>query len=110
MMHFPVRALTTSGQHRATRAFCHRLATRAQTQRCWRCSAADVHAQTPGAPISRTDLFLAGWPDEGRTDPYAAKNRLQVTLSKLRKAGLGDALQRFGSGYRLDPDLDVKRE
>jgi hypothetical protein len=37
--------------------------------------------------------------------PEAGNNRVWVTISTLRKLGLGDVLQRWDGGYRLDPSV-----
>lgn len=50
--------------------------------------------------MSADALFRLGWPGE-RVLTAAARNRLQVALSMLRKAGLGERLVRTGDGYRL---------
>lgn len=60
----------------------------------------------PGRPIAADDLVRAGWPDE-RIVPAAAKNRLHVSITRLRKLGLGDAILRDADGYLFDPALLV---
>jgi tetratricopeptide (TPR) repeat protein len=66
----------------------------------------DQHRLAPGLPLTVEALVRAGWPGE-RVQPQAAKNRLHVTLSKLRKRGLTGHLERDGTGYRLTPALRV---
>lgn len=63
------------------------------------------HARREDA-LSSEELIAAGWPGE-RIGPDAAKNRLHVALSKLRKRGLRDLLLRYPSGYALSPGLTV---
>jgi predicted ATPase len=65
---------------------------------------ARARAETPGKAIPSEDLVAAGWPNE-QIMPSAAKNRLRVALSWLRKNGLGQALQSRADGYLLDPTL-----
>jgi hypothetical protein len=57
-----------------------------------------------GEAVSVTQLLEAGWPGES---PVAESgcNRVYVAISSLRKLGLGEALQRWDGGYRLDPGL-----
>ncbi len=56
---------------------------------------------------SREDLVRAGWPQSRRMDA-AARNRLNVELSRLRKAGLRAQLVREGDGYRLTGPLRLR--
>jgi len=63
--------------------------------------------RSPDARLRRDDLILAGWPDRHRIDT-AARNRLNVELSRLRKAGLHDQLQREGDSYHLTGPLTVE--
>lgn len=60
----------------------------------------------PGQVLSPAELIAAGWPDE-RIYPRAARARLHVAVSSLRKLGLGEALEFHRGGYRLDPAVDV---
>lgn len=59
------------------------------------------------AELTSNVLFRRGWPGERVLDD-AARNRLQVALSMLRKAGLGEHLVRTGEGYRLEGNVRVK--
>lgn len=59
-----------------------------------------IHA--PGHALSCQELVAAGWPGE-RIDPRAAANRLYVTLTKLRRLGLGTVLKSRDDGFLLDP-------
>lgn len=65
---------------------------------------ARARTETPGKAIPSEDLVAAGWPNE-QILSSAAKNRLRVALSWLRKNGLGQALQSRADGYLLDPTL-----
>ena len=56
----------------------------------------------PGVALTPAELVGIAWPGESM-QPGSAKNRLQVTLSKLRKLGMRSALMRNTTGYLLDP-------
>ena len=56
----------------------------------------------PGRPVPPHSLVRAGWPDE-RVLPAAAKNRLHVTIARLRRVALEGALLHDDEGYFLDP-------
>lgn len=58
----------------------------------------------PGRAVAAEELVRAGWPDE-RIVPSAAKNRLHVSITRLRKLGLEDAILREADGYMFDPAL-----
>ncbi|MBX2800233.1 MAG: hypothetical protein KTR31_21315 [Myxococcales bacterium] len=58
----------------------------------------------PEAPVDRTTLVDGGWPGE-RILEQAAANRLRVTLSWLRKAGL-PSIEHHASGWRLGLGID----
>lgn len=60
----------------------------------------------PGRPVPPHALVKAGWPGE-RILPAAAKNRLHVTMTRLRKLGLEAFLVYDADGYFLDPDKAV---
>ncbi|MGE0785248.1 MAG: tetratricopeptide repeat protein [Sandaracinaceae bacterium] len=60
----------------------------------------------PGDPLSMEQLVRLGWPEQ-RTVHAAARNRLHVALSGIRKAGLEPLLVKTDQGYLLDPDVDV---
>jgi hypothetical protein len=60
----------------------------------------------PGRPVAAESLVRAGWPDE-RIVPSAAKNRLHVSITRLRKLGLEGAIVREADGYLFDPSLLV---
>jgi tetratricopeptide (TPR) repeat protein len=58
-------------------------------------------ATRDGSSASAEDLILAGWPNE-RIGPLAAKNRLYVALTTLRRMGLSPAIASSREGYRID--------
>jgi tetratricopeptide (TPR) repeat protein len=70
-----------------------------------------LEARTRGADAACTAqaLFRRGWPGERVLD-HAARNRLQVALSALRKAGLGERLVRLEAGYALSGPVRVAAE
>ncbi len=57
--------------------------------------------------VHRDALIRAGWPDRRSIDS-ASRNRLNVELSRLRKAGLHDQIERSEDGYRLTGPLLVE--
>lgn len=61
----------------------------------------------PGRPIPLGALIRAGWPREAIV-AAAVKNRLHVTLARLRNAGLADFLRHEPEGYFLDPSIGVR--
>ncbi len=60
----------------------------------------------PGEVCSADVLVEAGWPGE-KILQEAARNRLSVSLARLRRLGLRKVLQRTGGGWRLDPAWSV---
>jgi tetratricopeptide (TPR) repeat protein len=62
--------------------------------------------EQPGSVSDADALIEAGWPGE-QIQYEASRNRLAVSLSKLRKLGLKAQLQRTKDGWRLDPDWSV---
>ncbi|MBV1861866.1 MAG: hypothetical protein KUG77_25825 [Nannocystaceae bacterium] len=67
-----------------------------------------VAAFERGAPnVHRDDLIHAGWPGRRRVDT-ASRNRLNVELSRLRKAGLHEQLVRDADAYQLTGPLLVE--
>lgn len=76
--------------------------------RCLLAALCDREERSPGAPLSIEELLAAGWPNE-RTRRSAALNRLHFSLSSLRSLGLGDSLERQGTGYRLAPHIRLRR-
>lgn len=61
----------------------------------------------PGRPLTRGALVRAGWPGETIL-PAAAKNRLHVTIARLRRAGLEGILLHDDDGYFFDPALPTR--
>lgn len=66
------------------------------------------HRHTPGdiPSLTNAELVAIGWPGETILRK-AAKNRLHVALSGLRKRGLRSVLLRSGEGYAFVSDLEV---
>jgi hypothetical protein len=63
----------------------------------------------PGVAVCTMELLRAGWPGEKiRAD--AAKNRLRVAVSRLRKQGLARILLSGDGGYWLDPRVRIVNE
>jgi hypothetical protein len=65
-----------------------------------------MRVRHPGRAIAAPVLVRAGWPDE-RILPKAAKNRLHVSIARLRKLGLEGAIVSDLDGYFLDPKVAV---
>lgn len=63
-----------------------------------------VAARGRDAPLDVDALFAAGWPGE-RIGRRAARNRVHVALSTLRKLGLAGVLVSSDDGYRLAPHV-----
>lgn len=57
-------------------------------------------------PLTITDLFEVGWPGE-TAHPEAARHRVYVALSTLRKLGLRGWLVRHGGGYVLSGAVEL---
>ncbi|MBL9026736.1 MAG: tetratricopeptide repeat protein [Myxococcales bacterium] len=57
---------------------------------------------SPGAAIDVLALVARVWPGE-RVIELAARARLHACVLRLRRLGMGDALQQFEGGYALDP-------
>lgn len=68
----------------------------------------EQHHARPGAGLSMEAIQQAAWPGE-RIRVDAAANRIYVAVSKLRRRGLRDLLQRQDDGYALHPDIEVQR-
>lgn len=79
----------------------HALGSRRPLRRMLLALAAARHDRA-GATLTTEELLRAGWPGENPF-PEAGNNRVYVAISTLRKLGLGDLLQRWDNGYRLDP-------
>jgi len=56
--------------------------------------------------VDASTLIEAGWPGE-RMIAEAATNRLHQVVSRLRRAGLGDTIERTETGYRLRDGVAV---
>ena len=69
---------------------------------------ADEHARRPGNGVSIEELFDAGWPGE-KIAARSAHNRVHVALTRIRKGGLQELLQRSNSNYALDPNCLILR-
>ncbi len=63
--------------------------------------------ESPGDGITADGLLAIGWPGE-RILPDAAKNRLHVTLTRMRQLGLQEVLRTSSGGYLLDPAVPVR--
>ncbi|MBX2800369.1 MAG: hypothetical protein KTR31_22005 [Myxococcales bacterium] len=65
-----------------------------------------AHSESPGTAVSGVELMQAAWPND-RAKPSSLKNRLWAALSKLRKQGLGRAIESVQNGYRIPPEMHV---
>jgi DNA-binding SARP family transcriptional activator len=63
----------------------------------------------PNAAVPAERLVQSGWPGESIL-PKAARNRLSVALSTLRKLGLADAIIKTEKGYMLNPSITLRVE
>jgi hypothetical protein len=68
------------------------------------CALAEARRDRAGSALMVDDLLRAGWPGEDPL-PDAGSNRVYVAISTLRKLGIGEALQRWDGGYRIDPQM-----
>ena len=66
------------------------------------------HERAPGACVSLDEIQAAGWPAE-KILPRAARSRIYVAISQLRKLGLATLLERRADGYRLHADVLLQR-
>jgi hypothetical protein len=62
--------------------------------------------QLPGRAVELDRLQEAAWPGE-RMLPEAARARVYVAISNLRKLGLGDIIQKRDDGYLVPPEIDI---
>lgn len=85
-------AVCDTGRQRAVRALLVALAR--------------AYVESPGVPVSLVDLVATVWAGD-RMRPSSAKNRLHVTLSKLRKTGLREHILTEETGYLIDPAIDL---
>lgn len=60
-----------------------------------------------GHPLTADELVEALWPGE-KIIRESAMNRLYVAINNVRRAGLGDLLERTPAGYRLRPDIHLE--
>lgn len=60
------------------------------------------------APVDTETLIAIGWPGEKIMED-AAKNRLYVTLSRLRALGFDEVLEHIDGGYRILTAVRVRR-
>ncbi len=67
----------------------------------------DCALDAPGVPVGAESLITAGWPGD-KILPKAARNRLYVTMTRLRQLGLGELLRNEGEGYFLRPGVRVR--
>lgn len=65
---------------------------------------AEARRDRAGKPLTLDQLLDVGWPGETPL-AEAGQNRVYVAISALRKLGLGDSLQRWDNGYRIDPEM-----
>jgi hypothetical protein len=86
----------------------HRLATRRPLRRLL-VALAEARCMRAGAALSVEQLLCLGWPGEDPL-PEAGSNRVYVAIATLRKLGLGQLLQRWDGGYRLDPSVPCRIE
>jgi|GEM_PF-2497065 len=68
-----------------------------------------AHRESPARGLSVREVFEAGWGSEV-AHPDAMAGRVYSAMSKLRRLGLGDVLQRSEAGYHLDPRCCVIEE
>jgi hypothetical protein len=68
----------------------------------------DQHATSPGRPLDRASLIGRTWPGE-RILHDAAATRLRVAVAHLRRLGLRDVLDTHEDGYRLAPNVVLRR-
>lgn len=65
--------------------------------------------EAPGVALSVDALFAAGWPGE-RASADSARNRVHVTLTRLKDLGLRALLQSRDDGVLIAPDARVVRD
>ncbi|MBL4633645.1 MAG: tetratricopeptide repeat protein [Kofleriaceae bacterium] len=64
--------------------------------------------RSPGSRLPMMALQAAGWPEES-IQVESGANRVYVALNKLRKMGFDGIILRSGSGYYLNPEIEVHR-
>jgi predicted ATPase len=65
--------------------------------------------RAPGAALSIETLFAAGWPGE-RASERSARNRVHVTLTRMKDLGLRGVIQSRDDGVLIAPHIRVVRE
>lgn len=68
-----------------------------------------AHQDTPGLGLSLEQLQEAGWPGE-RMTYESGKQRVYVTMNRLRKLGLDPFVCTTGEGYMLLPQVELVLE
>lgn len=70
---------------------------------------AKARLESPGLPVTASELIAAGWPE---TKPTAVgiTNRLHVAIWTLRDLGLRMIVQNAPTGYLLDPEVPIRVE
>lgn len=63
--------------------------------------------ESPGQPVEVSAIFEAGWPGDQVKEPYRS-NRVYVTMTRLRGAGLDPYLAHDGEGYLLLPEHPIE--
>ena len=66
----------------------------------------ETHRATDGTSLQISQLTAAGWPGE-RMMERAARNRVYVAISTLKKLGLGPFIERDDGGYRLRSGISI---
>jgi tetratricopeptide (TPR) repeat protein len=66
-----------------------------------------AHRERPGQPLTIAQLAETVWPGEKMLQ-VAAKNRVHVAVSSLRKLGLAALLLHRDRGYLLDPSARIR--
>lgn len=67
----------------------------------------ELRLDQPGEDVGFDALIAVGWPNE-QIALDAARNRLHVALSALRRLGLRDAIKSGPHGYHIDPLLTIR--
>lgn len=66
------------------------------------------HLDSPALAISFDALFAQGWPGQSAIKQSAARNRLRVSINRLRAMGLDAFIITTDDGYMLDPALHIE--
>jgi hypothetical protein len=61
----------------------------------------------PGMPVSVEELLRVGWPEEPLVTD-TGRNRLRVSIVRLRRLGLHELLRSHQGGYLIDPAVVVR--